>query len=274
MAISEHHAEINGGHGRWLEAGAGWPLVLLHAFPLSADMWRPQLERVPSGWRFIAPDLRGFGPATDPSGSGPPPRADSIDEYARDVRTLMDVLHIDDATIGGLSMGGYVALAMFRLAPQRFSGIVLADTRADADTPEAREGRVKMRTRLSESGVSAIADQMLPRLLSEATRRDDPALVAHVRSLIEANAADALDAALAAMMGRPDATPDLPRISCPALVIVGEADEVTPPALAHAMHAALPRALETLIPGAGHLSSLERPDAFSTALHDFLLAHL
>jgi 3-oxoadipate enol-lactonase len=273
--MKDNRAEIDGRTMRWLEAGAGWPVVLLHAFPLCADMWRPQLDRVPEGWRFIAPDLRGFGPAaTAPDKQDHAARSGSMDDYAHDVCALMDHLEIDDATIAGLSMGGYVALAMFRLSPQRFSGVVLADTRADADTAEVRVGRAKMRDLLAESGVSAIADQMIPRLLSERALRDDPEVVDTVRHLIESNTPDAVDGALAAMMQRPDSTPDLARFSCPALVLVGDADGLTPPALAQAMHARLPRALLTVLPGAGHLTNLERPDAFSTALHDFLLAHL
>jgi 3-oxoadipate enol-lactonase len=171
-------------------------------------------------------------------------------------------------------MGGYVAFAMYRLSPQRFSGIILADTRPDADTTDARTARATMRERLAESGVAAVADQMIPRLLSERVRRDNPELVETVRRLIEVNTPGAVDAALAAMMGRPDSASDLPRMSCPALVLVGDADEVTPPAVAEAMHAALSRALLTVIPDAAHLSNLERPDEFSTAVHDFLLAHL
>jgi len=255
-----------------LEAGAGWPVVLLHAFPLSADMWRPQLERIPDGWRFIAPDLLGFGPVQDLSSSSG--GRITMEDYARGVGDFLDGLEIDTAIIGGLSMGGYVTFAMFRLAPERFTGAILADTRAEADTAEGRAGRAKMRDVLAERGAAAIADQMVPKLLSEGARRDQPDLVAWVRRTIEAQPAAALEGALAAMMGRPDSRADLRRMKVPTLVIVGEADEITPPEVATEMQQRLTRAQLVTIPGAGHLSNLEAPDAFSRALDDFLLAHI
>lgn len=251
----------------WLEAGAGWPLVLLHAFPLHGGMWRPQLERVPEGWRFIAPDFPGFGRSEPlPADS---PRA--IDEYAGAVGDLMDGLELDDAVIAGLSMGGYVALAMYRQSEARFSGLVLADTRPQADTPEGRDGRARLRDLLAREGARAVAEQMLPRLLSAAA---DPALVARVHEMIVTAEAAGLDAAIAAMMDRPDSSALLPRVSCGTLVIAGEHDAITPAAEAEAMQRAIPRAVMTVIPGAGHLSNLEQPETFSRVLADFLLARL
>ena len=173
------------GRMTWLEAGAGWPVVLLHAFPLSADMWRPQLERVPEGWRFIAPDLRGFGRSLPPEGGSDM----TMDDYAADVLCLMDGLEIEDAVIGGLSMGGYVTFAMFRQAPSRFTGMILADTRSQADTPQAREGRVQLRELLAKDGPRGVADQMLPKLLSEAARREGRPSAGDARAMIESAAA-------------------------------------------------------------------------------------
>lgn len=253
------------GDSRWLEAGAGWPVILLHAFPLSAEMWRPQLDAVPDGWRFIAPHLRGFG-------DGPPAAGDgSMDEYAADVCALMDALELDDAAIGGLSMGGYVAFAVHRLAPARCTRLILADTRAAADTAQGREGRLQMRELLARKGPAAVASQMLPKLLSPAA---PPGTVALVRELIERNDPAGIDAAIAALMNRPDATAQLARISCPTLVTVGEADTITPLADATAMHQAIPRSTLTVIPGAGHLANLEQPTFFSRALADFLAASI
>ena len=126
---------MNGWRTRWLESGAGWPVLLIHAFPLNAEMWRPQLDQVPDGWRFIAPDLRGFG-GSRPSGA---PVA-SLDDYAADLEVLLDHLKIDEAVMGGLSMGGYVTFALFRRAPDRFTGMLLADTRSQADTAGGSRG--------------------------------------------------------------------------------------------------------------------------------------
>src|SRR5258708_8959777 len=181
MTIRERSMETDRGYMAWLEAGAGWPVILLHAFPLSADMWRPQLERVPQGWRFIAPDLRGFGGSQSlpPEGGshtidqGHSPsrgRETTIDDYAADVLCLMDCLAMDAAVIGGVSMGGYVTFAMFRQAASRFTGMVLADTRSQADTPQAREGRVRMRDVLAKDGPRGVGGQNLPKPRGAGTR--------------------------------------------------------------------------------------------------------
>jgi 3-oxoadipate enol-lactonase len=253
--INERTIDTTCGRAAWLEAGAGWPIILIHGFPLTAAMWRPQLERAPESWRVIAPQLRGA----------------SMREYASGVFALMDALEIDAAVIGGMSMGGYVTFEMFRQAPLRFSGMVLADTRSAADTPQGREGRIAMRALLAEKGTAGVAAQMLPKLFSPDA---DASTVAFAREMIESIAPAAVDAAIAAMMDRPDSTPDLPRISCASLVIIGERDAITPVADAEAMQRALSRSTLCVIPGAGHLSSLERPDAFSLALGDFLRSAL
>jgi pimeloyl-ACP methyl ester carboxylesterase len=283
MTIRERTMHTRRCHTSWLEAGAGWPVILLHGFPLNADMWRPQLAEVPAGWRFICPDLRGFGPRLPPRGetygdgqkdSWPPPSGGSghsVDDYAADVLDLMDCLEIDDAVMGGVSMGGYVTFAMYRQAPARFHGMVLADTRAQADTPQGREGRLKLREVLAAQGARGVADGMLPKLLSPAA---GPEVVAGTRALIEGADPAAIDAAIDALMSRPDSTPGLAAIACATLVVVGEHDEITPLADARAMQEAIPRSTLCVIPGAGHLSSLEQPAAFSRALADFLLARL
>lgn len=268
MRITERSLDVGGRRHAFLEAGAGWPVVLLHAFPLNADMWRPQLESPPDGWRFIAPDLRGFGRAEPPDGPI------SMSDYAADVLSLMDGLELDDAVIGGLSMGGYVAFEMYRLEPNRFSRMLLADTRPQPDTPQGLEGRVRLRDVLARAGAAGVAAQMLPKLLGEGTRRERPDIVRQVESMIESGSPEAIDAAIVALMGRPDSTPGLDAISCPTLIVVGEHDEITPPADAEAMQHAIRRSTLSMIAGAGHLSSLEQPDVFSRGLHDFLISHV
>lgn len=269
MTIHERSIEIGGRRHAFLEAGAGWPVILIHGFPLNADMWRPQLESVPEGCRFIAPDLRGFGRSLPPEGGSV-----TMDDYATDVLSLMDGLELDDAVIGGLSMGGYVAFAMHRRAPLRFVGLVLADTRPQADSPQVLEGRVRLRETLATSGPGGVADELLPKLLSEATRTQRADLVRQTRALIESAPRETIDAAIGALMARPDSTPGLDAISCATLVLVGEHDEITPPAVADAMQRAITRSTLSVIPGAGHLSNIEQPDLFSRGLRDFLLARL
>jgi pimeloyl-ACP methyl ester carboxylesterase len=229
-------------------------------------MWRPQLEAPPQGWRLIAPDLRGFGPSAGDA-------AATMDDMASDVAAFLDALEIDRATIGGLSMGGYVTFALFRLAPERFNGVVLADTRAQADTPQGREGRRKMLDLLRERGPSGIADDMLPKLLGETSKRERPRLQAVVREMIEANSAEGIRGAIEAMMGRPDSTPQLERMTCPTLVLVGDEDTLTPPADAGALDLQLSRSHLVTLPRAGHLSNLEAPDDFTRALSDFLTSN-
>jgi pimeloyl-ACP methyl ester carboxylesterase len=269
--VRETRTTTGGRARRYLDAGSGWPVVLLHAFPFSADMWRPQLERVPEGWRFIAPDLAGFGPdAVAWSGATPPTVAD----MAADVQRFLDALEIDEAVIGGLSMGGYVTFALFRAAPQRFTGMILADTRPQADTPEGRDGRKTMIERARSGGPAAVADAMLPKLLGPTTRARRPALPPLVRQMIERERVDGIVGALEAMLARPDSTSDLARIACPALVIVGDEDEITPPADADMMHNQIARSRLVMLPEAGHLSNLEAPDGFTLALGDFLASNL
>jgi len=266
--IRELHAPVGGRAIRYLEAGAGWPVLLIHAFPVNADLWRPQLERVPEGWRFIAPDVRGFGPAAAPASRF------TVDDMAADVAGLMDQLELDRAVIGGISMGGYATFALFRLYPERFDGMILADTKAEPDTPEAREGRRKMIQLVRNDGPAAVADAMLPKLLSPRTRAEQPALVSSVREMIESASAESLAATLEALMARPDSTSDLSRIHCPALIIVGVDDEVTPEPHARTMEKLIDRSRLVVLPEAGHLSNIEAPDAFSLALSDFLTSNM
>ena len=257
---------------RHLESGHGRPVVLLHAFPLSADMWRPQLDRVPDGWRFIAPDFRGFRPP----GSDPHPSATrsapstSVDDYARDVLDLMNGLGIETAVIGGLSMGGYVTMALHRLAPERFAGMVLADTKATADTDEGKAGRRATAEKLRVEGVGAVVEAMLPKLLGETTRKKAPGIADDVRRLATANEPQAIDDAIHALMTRPDSTSTLARIVVPTLVVVGEEDALTPQADAQFLVRGIRGSELVVVPHAGHLSNLEAPDVFSAALARFL----
>lgn len=239
-------------------------LVLVHAFPLNARMWEPQLGLSARGWRIIAPQLRAMD-----GGMGETP-ATSMDDFAADVVDLLGALHIERAVIGGLSLGGYVTFAIFRRAPQLFAGMILADTRPEADTPEGVEGRRRMLTLVAEKGPSGVADVMLPKLLTEATIRDRSDVAERVRALILASSADAIAGAIAAMMTRPDSTPLLGSIRCPTLILVGEHDQLTPPALSENMHRAIPGSDLAIIPGAGHLANVEQPDRFTQALEGYL----
>jgi 3-oxoadipate enol-lactonase len=238
-------------------------LILIHGFPLNARMWEPQLALAEHGWRVIAPQLRGFDGDSRAPGQ-------SVDDYAGDIFDLLDALHITDAVIGGLSLGGYVAFAMFRYAARYFRGLVLADTRPQADTPEGIEARRKMLALVNEQGPGAVADEMIPKLLGETTSRNSPDVAARVRELILASSSAAVAGALTALMTRPDSTPLLESIHCPTVILVGEEDTVTPPALSQGMHQAIAGSELVTIPRAGHLANLEQPEAFNAALARFL----
>lgn len=250
---------------RYFEAGSGRSAVLLHAFPLSADQWLPQLHRVPPGWRFIAPDLRGFrgvGPAFEDAGLA----GLTMDDYADDVLALLTHLEIDRAVVCGLSMGGYVAFAMRRRAPGRVAGLVLSNTRAAADSDAAREGRDKMIDLARREGAAGIAREMVPKLLGESSRKQQPDLEDAVRRLILVNSTEGIVTALGAMKTRPDSTPLLEAITCPTLVITGEEDVIIPPAEAEAMQRAIPGSSLVMLPKVGHLSNLEAPGEWGKAL--------
>lgn len=238
-------------------------LVLIHAFPLAPRMWEPQRTLTEHGWRVILPQLRGFaGDARDPG--------QSMDDYAGDVFDLLDALHIGDAVIGGLSLGGYIALAMFRFAPRYFRGMVLADTRSEADAPETLEGRRKLLAILHDKGPDGVADEMIPKLLGPTAKATRPDLPGLVRELIRGNSSACVAGAIKALMTRPDSTPLLSSIHCPTLIVVGEEDALTPPSLSRGMHDAIAGSELVTIPHAGHLSNLEQPEAFNAALAHFL----
>lgn len=238
-------------------------IVLIHAFPLDATLWRPQVERVPAAWQPFTPDLPGFG-----ASSLPPAR--TMEEMARGVLNALDEQGITRAVIGGMSMGAYVTFALYRLAPERFSGMILADTRATADNEQQREGRRRMIATVMEKGPRAIADEMLPKLLGETSQRLRPELSSRVRDMIERNSGDAIAGALEAMMSRPDSRSLLNGISVPTLVLCGDEDTLTPLSDSEALHASIRGSRLAVVRGAGHLSSIEDPDQFSSFLNSFL----
>jgi pimeloyl-ACP methyl ester carboxylesterase len=227
-------------------------------------MWERQLAHADAGWRVIAPQLRGFD-----GGVGDPSTA-SIDDFAGDAIDLLDALHIQEAVVGGLSMGGYIAFAMLRHAARYVQGLVLADTKSQADTPDGVEARKKMLQLVEQKGPAAVADDMIPKLLGDTTRRERPEVVERVRSLVLANSTEAIAGAVRALMTRPDSTALLSTIHIPTLIIVGSEDTITPPAAAEAMRNAVAGSELVQIPGAGHLANLEQPELFDAALARFL----
>jgi pimeloyl-ACP methyl ester carboxylesterase len=245
------------------DVGTGLPLLLLHAFPLDASMWQPQLPVLMSECRCIAPDLRGFGasPITGPY---------SMDQYADDLAGLLDYLQMERAVVAGLSMGGYIALALWRRHPTRIRALVLADTRAGADTVDGAARRAELITVARQSGTAAVAERQMPGLVGKTTRALRPEIGEDVRGLILRANVEGVVGALEAMMSRPDSTALLGTIDVPTMIVVGEEDVLTPPAEACLMHDAIAGSRLETIERAGHLSNMERPAAFNTVLTEFV----
>jgi pimeloyl-ACP methyl ester carboxylesterase len=254
---------VNGINIAYNDQGTGTPIVFLHAFPLNRTMWEPQVEGLSGRYRIITVDLRGHGESDAPLWRF------SLEQYADDVAELMHHLSIPRAVLIGLSMGGYVSLAFYRKYAERVQGLVLADTRAQADSDEARAGRFTLAQTAFRQGPEAVAKVMLPKLLAPATLRTRPDLVAGVRRMIEGNEVSGMIVDSIAMADRPDSVPLLPQITCPTVVIVGEEDQPTPPAEARLIADGIPGAKLAVIAGAGHLSNLEQPEQFNTIVAEF-----
>lgn len=246
------------------DVGQGPAVVLLHAFPLSRAMWRPQVEALQGSYRLLVPDLAGFGDSSGFEG------APSVDALADDVARLLDEARVDRAVVGGLSMGGYVSLAFARRHAGRLRGLVLADTKAEADDDAARANRDRMIASAADSTGLAFIEQMLSKLVGATTLSGRPEVLDEVRRIGGAQVAAGIVGALKALRDRPDSGPGLGAIAVPTLVVVGNEDVLTPPAVAESLAGRVRGARLARIEAAGHLSNLEQPVAFNTALGTFL----
>lgn len=249
------------------DVGEGTPLVLLHGFPLSSAMWLEQREGLAGRFRVITPDLRGFGGS--PLGDHEP----DVDVMADDVAALLDAKGIERAVVGGLSMGGYVTLALCRRHPERLLGVILADTKATADPEPAREARLRTAERIeAEGSVAVLLDELLPRLVGPTTMTRRALVYGRVRGLVQSAPAGAAAWAQRAMAARPDSLGALADLRVPALIVQGEEDTITTGDDARAMAEMLPSAEVVTIPGAGHLTAVEQPGPFNEAVAEFTAA--
>lgn len=241
--------------------GSGPALVFLHGFPLDRTVWRHQLDTL-TGFRRIAFDLRGMGQ------SDAPDLGYSMATYADDLAALLDALGEDRVVLCALSMGGYVAFEFLRRYRNRVRGLVLMGTRAEADSAEGRKARDALIGKVREMGAVAAAEAMLPRFF---TATVPPGIIEAVREMIMRAPVPGIVGALSAMRERPDSSPMLPTlVGIPALVIVGQEDAITPPAIAESMATAIPEARLIEIPGAGHLPCVEQPIPTTRAILKFL----
>lgn len=243
--------------------GSGPAVILLHGYPFNRSLWNEQVEALKQSHRVITPDLRGFG-ETDASETA------TMSQMADDVAKLMDGLEIQSAIIGGLSMGGYVVLAFEKKYPARVKGLVLADTRPQGDTEEAKKTRAEQANQAKTQGMNGIADGMLPKLLTTETVSKRPELVKRVREMMVKTKPAGAAAALMAMAGREDHTARLSQITVPTLIIVGREDSITPVKDSQTMHDQISGSRLVVIPNAAHVSNLEQTNQFNNELLDFV----
>jgi len=249
------------------EAGSGTPLLLVHGWPLDRSMWSGQTGGLAPFARVLAPDLRGVGGSTV---SGPY----TIDQYADDLVAFLQSLGIARAVVCGLSMGGYIAFSMLRRHRHRVRALILADTRATADTDEMRANRERLVTLIETEGMDALAARQLQSMLARSTLERQAPLAETVRRMMASLSPEGAIGALRAMAARPDSTPMLGAIDVPTLVVGGADDGVTPPDVLRGMGAAIPHSRVEILEQGGHLCPLERPAAFNRVVSEFLAALL
>lgn len=240
------------------------PVVLIHGFPLNHTMWAPQIAALPDKHRVIAYDIRGHGESDVGAGQY------TMDLFSDDLITLLNHLKIEKVVLCGLSMGGYIALRTLERHPERVSALVLCDTRSEADSDEARGKRFAAMEAIKEKGVPLFAEGFSKSALAPETFVNHPAIVQSVKGMILKNSSLGICGALLAMAFRTDTTVSLSQIKIPTLIMVGEKDQLTPPAASLSMKEKIPHAQMVVIPGAGHLSNLENPTAFNLRLLSFL----
>jgi 3-oxoadipate enol-lactonase len=259
-------ARVGGGDIAYETRGAGPALLFLHAFPLGLGMWEPQVSAFASSHQVIRFDARGFG------GSPPGDGLLTMERIADDAVGLLDHLDVSRAIVCGLSMGGYAAFALVRRHADRLKALVLADTRAGADSDAARAARAAQADKVRKEGSASIADAVLPKLVGETTHAQRPELVARLKETIAANPPRGIADALAGLAARADSTSTLREVRVPTLVVCGAEDVLTPVSESEALVRGIAGSKLEVIPGAGHLSSVENPDQFNAVLRRFLTA--
>lgn len=252
-----------------LEQGAGRPVLFVHGFPFDHTMWRHQIDLAAQTARVIAPDLRGFGRSTIEPISAKTGVA--MADYADDLACILDDLGVDEPVVlCGFSMGGYIAFQFFARHRAKLRALVLCDTKAAADSPQAREVRYKMAENVEGWGSAHVARLMNSKLYAASTMAKRPQIVVDMERVIAGTDPVAIAAAQRGMAHRDDSTPLISQLDLPTLFLVGEEDEITPPQEVAALAAAAPNSQYVVIPEAGHMSPVENPAAVNTALAEFL----
>jgi pimeloyl-ACP methyl ester carboxylesterase len=245
--------------------GTGIPLLFIHGYPLSRKIWLPQLTSLSDKVKVISLDLRGHGESFPFEG------AYSMDLLAEDCKRLLDEIGVQSPIlVCGLSMGGYVTMALYQKFPGLFKGMILTSTKPGPDSAEGKANRDIAIKDAYEHGVSYIADNMLQKIVSPLTFSTKPDLLNNIHAIMAITSLQGIVGALQGMKERPDSTPILSLAKCPVLIIHGEDDRLIPVTDAELMHKIIPNSQFVVIPKAGHLPNLEHPDRFNQAIRDFI----
>jgi 3-oxoadipate enol-lactonase len=242
----------------------GVPIVLIHGFPFSKAMWKPQVDALKKSYYVITYDIRGHGQSDAGDGQY------SVEYFVDDLFGLLDHLKISSAVLVGLSMGGYIALRAHERSPERVRALVLCDTRSEADGNEGKVKRAQQAKIVKTGGMKKFSEPFLKGVFCERTFETKPDAVEMIRNVIETTSPAAVAGTLIALAGRTDSTPSLFTIKIPTLILVGQHDSITPPSASYAMKEKIPHGELHVISQSGHLSSLENPEMFNTHLVKFL----
>lgn len=242
----------------------GIPVIFIHGFPFSHAMWEPQWLLLSKTRHVISYDVRGHGKSEVGDGQY------HLEFFVDDLVMVMDHLKIRQAILCGLSMGGYIALRAVERHPDRFGGLILCDTKSEADGNEAKINRMGVIRAVKKEGVDPFAGKFVKTVLCENTLQTKPALVKFVLDLIHGNSALGISGTLLAVAARTDTTGALAKMALPTLILVGKEDKLTPPSVSGSMLKAFPRATMHVIPEAGHMSNLENSTAFNDHVLDYL----
>jgi pimeloyl-ACP methyl ester carboxylesterase len=243
------------------DIGNGVPLLLIHGFPLDRTLWRTQIAGLSQLYRVIAPDLRGFGQSSETDSE-----AVTMEQYAADLKSLLDSVNVKQAVVGGISMGGYIALALYAQYADRVKGLILANTRAVPDTEDGKQARLNNAQRVAESGTGFLVDSMAPKMLGITAK---PEIEIAVRSMMLRQRPSGVMSALRGMAARTDRTALLRFATVPVLIVSGSQDTLIPVSDSETMHALIPNSRLVIIPDAGHLSNLDKADAFNHVVREY-----
>ncbi|OPX78947.1 MAG: haloalkane dehalogenase [Methanosaeta sp. PtaB.Bin039] len=243
------------------DIGDGVPLLLIHGFMLDRTLWQPQIADLSQIYRVITPDLRGFGESSDTDG-----KAMTMEQYAADLKSLLDSVNLKQAVIGGISMGGYIALAFYAKYADRVKGLILANTRAVPDSDESRQLRLANARKVGDVGPGFLVKTMAPQMLKSPATAE---IKIAVCSMMMRQRAAGIMSALRGMALRPDRTALLRNAAVPVLIVSGSQDALISPGESEAMHALIPKSRLEIIPGAGHLSNLDEALEFNRVICEF-----